>query len=537
MLTKLLGARRYQLKVLNHPCEYHSGVMTSSHPVNVREKKIIATSNKSSIVFEVHESSDPNSLNRPPNHNDQPLSRPVESEPFNIEPSLSSFIQSVPIAYQTHFRPETETVKEPNIDCQISYHGLANVATPPTIIDLSADKVNKEDVLDELLDRLETEAKERIHETADEYCLTSFLYVRIVFIFDTLYHPLPLSESTRHKQGNILDDRMTLGEYRLRPFELLEMQERSRFLQITRRVYLDAYWESPVEVRMRGGGEWHGIESMKKFVRMEYEEKVQQGLQTDFVAEFMSNPVDETREGPRSMATLMTLPWKNTPEARAREHETRRRKVLQKAEQEEMKRQKREIKEAAMERWMERLAIVQGHQLNVWKNRGDNNPEQSWDLRSVVEVSGIPTSLYLLYSPLTHLPRVGPIKQPKFPPGSIAATYAALKNSDALNIIRVETKQKSDIEEEAKAPHHEIHIQFSIPMSAVNEDSVGATEKLKRELKKMTRPSGHGRSASLSGLPSNQGINSGTAKGTESATLVLRLPDERCTSLPMVFLT
>ena len=171
------------------------------------------------------------------------------------------------------------------------------------------------------------------------------------------------------------------------------MQERSRFLQITRRVYLDAHWESPVEVRMRGGSERQVIESIKKLTGMGFEEKVQQKLQSGFVAEFMSNPTDETREEPRGIAALMTLPWKDTPEARAKERETRRRKLVQTAEQEETKRQKREVKEAAMETWMERLVIVEGHQLNVWKNRDDDHPEQSWDLRRVVEVSGTPNLL------------------------------------------------------------------------------------------------------------------------------------------------
>jgi len=145
---------------------------------------------------------------------------------------------------------------------------------------------------------------------------------------------------------------------------------------------------------MRGGSERQGIEGIRKLARQGCEEEVQQELQRGFVAEFMSNPVDETREEPRGMTALMTLPWKNTPEARAREHETRRRKLLQKAEQEETKRQKREVKEAAMERWMERLAIVEGHRLNVWKNREDDHPEQSWDLLRVVGVSGKPTPSY-----------------------------------------------------------------------------------------------------------------------------------------------
>ena len=192
MLTKLLGARRDQLKALHHPSEYHIEATTSNRPVNIRENKIIATSNKSSVVFEVHESSNLDSFGHSPNHRYQPP-RHGESEPFDTNsgiPSLPSFIQSVPTVYQAHFDPETETVKGPNIDRRFPYHDLATAATPPTIVDLSTDKVDKEDVLDELLDRLETEAKERIHEVADKYCLTSFLYVRNVFVFDTL-HSLP----------------------------------------------------------------------------------------------------------------------------------------------------------------------------------------------------------------------------------------------------------------------------------------------------------------------------------------------------------
>jgi hypothetical protein len=190
---------------------------------------------------------------------------------------------------------------------------------------------------------------------------------------------------------------MTLTECQLQPFELLEVQEKSRVLQIPRHVYLDAYWESPVEVRTQGGGEPQGIECIKKFARLKREEIVQQELQRAFVTEFMSNPVDEAHKGRRSAATSIILPWKNTPEARAREHEKKRRKLLQKVEQEEMKRQKREIKEAATERWKGRLAIVEGHQLNVWKDRDDGHPEQSWDLRRAIDVSGIPTPSYLRY--------------------------------------------------------------------------------------------------------------------------------------------
>ena len=271
--------------------------------------------------------------------------------------------------------------------------------------DLDMNKVDKEDLLDELLDRLESDAKERVYKVTDKYCLTRFLYVRIIFIF-TL-PPLSLcrlwTALTCNKQGDILDDRMTLTECRIQPFELLEMQEKSRFLQIPRHVYLDTYWESPIEVCTHGGGELQGIERIGKPARMEREEKVQRELQRDFAAAFESNPVDEARKDPKSVAVSIIHPWKNTPEARAREHEKKRRKLLQKIEREEMKRQKLEIKEDATERWKERLAIVEGHQLNVWKNRDDDYPEQSWDLRRAVEVSCTPTSSYLHYYSLTYL--------------------------------------------------------------------------------------------------------------------------------------
>jgi hypothetical protein len=178
------------------------------------------------------------------------------------------------------------------------------------------------------------------------------------------------------------------------------MQEKSRFLQIPRRLYLNTYWESSVEFRIRGGSELQGIEGVKRLARMEREEMVQQDLQRDLMAEFVSNPADEVRVDSKSAISVVAstvLPWKDTPETRAKEHEEKRRKLLQKAEREDAKRQKRETKEAAMERWKQRLAIVEGHQLSLWKNRGDDYPEQSWDLRRVVEISGVLTSFYSLF--------------------------------------------------------------------------------------------------------------------------------------------
>lgn len=131
----------------------------------------------------------------------------------------------------------------------------------------------------------------------------------------------------------------------------------------------------------------------------------------------------------------------------------------------------------------------------------------------------------------------------------MAAAYAALKNSNALNIIRVTEKQKGDVEEDAKDKqlYHDFHIRFSIPLSSVHDalNPAGAAARLKRELKRASKSPGLRHSASVSKLPFNSldpfnqgvGFGTGTLDGAGSATLVLRLPDERCTSLPIVFST
>jgi hypothetical protein len=103
-----------------------------------------------------------------------------------------------------------------------------------------------------------------------------------------------------------------------------------------------------------------------------------------------------------------------------------------------------------------------------------------------------------------------------------------------------------DEEARVKRPHHDLHIRFSIPLSSVHEalDPAGAAAKaaarLKREFKKANKNSALRHSASFSKLtfhssdPFNQGVGFGTSTldGAGSATLVLRLPDERCTSIP-----
>ena len=72
------------------------------------------------------------------------------------------------------------------------HHGGFGAATaPPAMMDPDTDNVNKEDVLDELLDKIVKDAKERVHRFADKYCLMSFSCVRIEIIFNAPHPSLP----------------------------------------------------------------------------------------------------------------------------------------------------------------------------------------------------------------------------------------------------------------------------------------------------------------------------------------------------------
>ena len=103
------------------------------------------------------------------------------------------------------------------------------------------------------------------------------------------------------------------------------------------------------------------------------------------------------------------------------------------------------------------------------------------------------------------------------------------------------------MEEEAKPsrPRHDLHIRFSFPLSSVNEacDRVGVAAKvitkLKRWLKRARKAPVLRNSASFTKLPFNSsdpfdqgdGFEASTPENDNSATLVLRLPDERCTGV------
>lgn len=194
MLTKLLGARRDQLKILSHPSESHSESTESHHPASTHDDKTIATSNQSSIIFALHESSDLDSLNHSPTPRYHPLPRPVERESFDTKsdvPSHSSFTQSVPTIYQGHLFSQTDTLKGIHTDRHVHNPNLGAATAPPGMMEPDANNVNKEDVLDELLDQLVKDAKEGVHKVADKYCLMSYSCVCIEFIFNALYPPLP----------------------------------------------------------------------------------------------------------------------------------------------------------------------------------------------------------------------------------------------------------------------------------------------------------------------------------------------------------
>ena len=187
MLTKLLGARRDQLEALNHPNESHAGSTSSSDPARIHEAKAISTSNRSSVIFAFQESSDLDSLNYSPSSRYRSPAWPVDRQPFDVEPgipSLSPFSQSVPTACHAHLVSETDRYPP---------HRDFGVATaPPAMQYLNTNSLNKEDLLDELLDRLETAAKEAVYKMTDNYCLIRFLSVRTIFMLNTLHSSPPV---------------------------------------------------------------------------------------------------------------------------------------------------------------------------------------------------------------------------------------------------------------------------------------------------------------------------------------------------------
>ena len=110
----------------------------------------------------------------------------MERQPFDAKPgipSFSSFAQSVPTTYQAHFVSETDTLQT---DHPLPHRSFGAATCSPVMSDPNTSDLNKEDLLDELLDRLETDAKEAVYKMTEKYCLVRFLGVRTIFMFNTL---------------------------------------------------------------------------------------------------------------------------------------------------------------------------------------------------------------------------------------------------------------------------------------------------------------------------------------------------------------
>jgi len=97
--------------------------------------------------------------------------------------------------YQAHLTSETDTTKGLNTDHHLPRLGFGVAIAPPAMTNLNVNKVN-EDLLDELLDQLETDAKEHVHKMTEKYCRMRFLSVRSISIFNALYSSLPYTLSS-----------------------------------------------------------------------------------------------------------------------------------------------------------------------------------------------------------------------------------------------------------------------------------------------------------------------------------------------------
>jgi hypothetical protein len=182
-------------------------------------------------------------------------------------------------------------------------------------------------------------------------------------------------------QGNVLDDKDPISTYGLKPYELLEIQPASQCIRLARPSYLEPYFETDMMFRVRQGSEKHGFEFLKQLRQIQKEERAKAELAKGMAAIGM----DENRLGSEWGTGLSAASGAKTLEER-REDE-KRRILLEQARKEEEKKAKRERKDQEAEKWKIRKMIVEGHDLNIWKDPAhDTFPEQSWDLRRVVEV-------------------------------------------------------------------------------------------------------------------------------------------------------
>jgi hypothetical protein len=150
-------------------------------------------------------------------------------------------------------------------------------------------------------------------------------------------------------------------------------------------------------VRVRGGAEKHGVEFLKRLQQLQQEEKAM--IERAKAMSALGMDEDQNRPG-NEWGTGLSAATKQRNLEEKKEDE-RRRVLLEQARRDEEKKKKRERKEQESEKWKYRKMIVEGHDLNLWRDHlHDEFPEQSWDLRRVVEVK----SEYTLWSsPLTRI--------------------------------------------------------------------------------------------------------------------------------------
>jgi hypothetical protein len=136
-------------------------------------------------------------------------------------------------------------------------------------------------------------------------------------------------------------------------------------------------------VRTRGGGEKHGIEFIRRLRQIQKEDKAKAELAKNMAAQGLKEG-DQNKPGEWGTGLSAVARQKNIEEKR---EEVKRQFLLEQARKEDEKRVKRERKDQESEKWKFRKLVVEGNDLNIWKDPlHDSFPEQSWDLRRVMEV-------------------------------------------------------------------------------------------------------------------------------------------------------
>lgn len=367
MLTKLWGGRRYQLSL---PPVIPSQLRRSNSD-DASGRPSISSSNYSSVVFAatLGDNRSRLTLDSTRNASNPSLARtiPPELSDGGATPRLTRSLSSENLGE----RGRSPTSSGPHRR-GISVEGRLPSSSRPS--ESVMGDLRREEAMDRLYEQMEITVKRKVLKAARNYVLVSFSNVRAS---TTVILSIGLNVS----QGNILDDKDPISAYGLKPYELLEIQPASQCIRLARPSYLEPYFETDMMFRVREGSEKHGIEFLKQLRQMQKEEKVKAELAKGMAALRM----DETRPGNGWGTGLSAASGAKTLDER-REDE-KRRILLEQAKKEEEKKAKRERKDQEADKWKFRKMIVEGHDLNIWKDPvHDTFPEQSWDLRRVVEV-------------------------------------------------------------------------------------------------------------------------------------------------------